>query len=70
MDISHVPFALGRTVWRLRVIEWFGSVAQQMGHGGGTMIARAPDRWVPWAGATAESKAEAMWDKKLLRPRK
>jgi len=29
--------------------------------------ARAPDRWVPWAGATAESKAEAMWDKKVAK---
>lgn len=67
MDNSHVPFALGRTVWRLRVIEWFGSVAQQVGHGDGTMIARAPDRWVPWAGATAESKAEAMWDNKVAK---
>lgn len=26
MDIGHVPVALGRTVWRLRIIEWFGSV--------------------------------------------
>lgn len=26
MDIGHVPVSLGRTVWRLRIIEWFGSV--------------------------------------------
>jgi len=67
MDISHVPFALGRNIWRLRVIEWFGSVAQQMGRGDGTMIARVRGRWVPWAGANAKSKAEAMWDKKVAK---
>lgn len=26
MDLGHVPVALGRTIWRLRIIEWFGSV--------------------------------------------
>jgi len=67
MDISHVPFALGKNIWRLRVIEWFGSVAQQMGRGDRTMIARVPGRWMPWAGANAKSKAEAMWDKKVAK---